>query len=86
MANFENQLNELKGDGNKLYRERERLMRALEQKRNELKTYENNMGFFSFSSKSGNSMLKDLERKTQKIKDDMAMIEQKINLLDSKMD
>ena len=85
MANFENQLNELKGDGNKLYRERERLMRALEQKRNELKTYENNMGFFSFSSKSGNSMLKDLERKTQKIKDDMAMIEQKINLLDSKM-
>ena len=69
-----------------MYRERERLVRAYEQKKNELKTYENNMGFFNFDSKSGNSMLKELERKTQRIKDDMAMIEQKINLLDSKMD
>lgn len=87
MANFENQINEIKGDDNKLYRERERLVRAYEQKKNELKTYENNMGFFKFSSKSGNNpLLKELERKTQRIKDDMAMIEQKINLLDSKMD
>lgn len=86
MASFENQINELKGDDNKMYRERERLVRAYEQKKNELKTYENNMGFFNFDSKSGNSMLKELERKTQRIKDDMAMIEQKINLLDSKMD
>lgn len=86
MANFESQINELKGDDNKLYRERDRLMRAYEQKKNELKIYENNMGFFTFNSKSGNSMLKELERKTQRIKDDMAMIEQKIQLLDSKMD
>lgn len=85
MSNFENQLEDLKGDENKLYRERERLFRAYEQKRNELKTYENNMGFFNITSKAGNSMLKEMERKTQKIKDDMALIEKKIELLDSKM-
>lgn len=85
MANFESQIDEMKGDDNKMYRERDRLLRAYEQKKAELQTYENNMGFFNFSSKSSNSMLKELERKTQRIKDDMAMIEQKINLLDSKM-
>ena len=61
-------------------------MRAYELKRNELKTYENNMGFFNVTSKAGNSMLKEMERKTQKIKEEMALIEKKIELLDSKFD
>lgn len=86
MTNFENQIEEIKGDENKLYKERERLLRAYELKRNELKTYENNMGFFNVTSKAGNSMLKEMERKTQKIKEEMALIEKKIELLDSKFD
>ena len=72
-------------DKDKIYREREHLLRNYEQKRNELKTFENNMGFFNATSKNGNSMLKEMERRIQKIKDDLALIEKKINLIDSKI-
>ena len=60
-------------------------MRALEQKRNELRTYENNLGFFNSKSKTGNSMFREMERKMQRIKDDIAMIEKKIGIIDSKL-
>ena len=83
MANFEENVNSMSGDENKLYRERERLMRNYEQKRNELNTYENNMGFFNSKSKSGDSMLRDLERKIQRIKEELATLEQKIKVIDS---
>ena len=83
MNNFEENINGMSGDENKLYRERERLMRAYEQKRNELSTYENNLGFFNSKSKSGDSMLRELERKIQRIKEDIATLEQKIKVIDS---
>lgn len=83
MANFEESVSGMSGDENKLYRERERLMRSYEQKRNELNTYENNMGFFNSKSKSGDSMLRELERKIQRIKEDLATLEQKIKVIDS---
>lgn len=83
MSNFEDSVNEMSGDENKLYRERERLMRNYEQKRNELNTYENNMGFFNSKSKSGDSMLRELERKIQRIKEEIATLEQKIKVIDS---
>lgn len=83
MNNFEDSVNEMSGDENKLYRERERLMRNYEQKRNELNTYENNLGFFNSKSKSGDTMLRDLERKIQRIKEDLATLEQKIKVIDS---
>ncbi len=83
MANFEESVSDMSGDENKLYRERERLMRSYEQKRNELNTYENNLGFFNSKSKSGDSMLRELERKIQRIKEDIATLEQKIKVIDS---
>lgn len=83
MASFEESVNDMSGDENKLYRERERLMRSYEQKRNELNTYENNLGFFNSKSKSGDSMLRELERKIQRIKEDLATLEQKIKVIDS---
>jgi len=70
---------------NKLYRERERLMRAYEGLKNNLQTYQNNMGFLNVSSKSGNKMIEDLERKIEKLKDDMQLIVQKIGLIDEKL-
>lgn len=70
---------------NKLYRERERLMRAYEGLKNNLQTYQNNMGFLKVSSKSGNKMIEDLERKIEKLKDDMQLIAQKIGLIDEKL-
>ncbi len=84
-ANFENTINEMGGDENKLYRERERLLRTYEQKRNELHTYENNLGFFNAKSKTGNSMFREIERKMQRIKDDLEVLEKKIEVIDSKL-
>ncbi len=84
LNNYENTISQMT-DKDKIYREREYLLRSYEQKRNELKTFENNMGFFNATSKSGNSMLKEMERRIQKIKDDLALIEKKINLIDSKL-
>lgn len=85
-ADFSAQIEEMAGDGgNKLSRERERLARVLEQRRNELKTYDNNMGFFNFSSKSGNSLQRDMERKMQRLRDDIADLESKIGEIDARM-
>lgn len=84
-ANFESAVNEMAGDENKLYREREKLLRTYEQKRNELLTCENNLGFFNSKSKSGDSMLKELERRIQRIKDDISTLEKKIKVIDSKI-
>lgn len=84
MARFESNIAEMT-DENKLSRERERLARVLEQKRADLVTYQNNLGFLSVKSASGNSMLRDIERKTQRIKDDIADLEQKIKLIDQKL-
>lgn len=84
-AQFTSNIEDMAGDSNRLGRERERLMRAYEQKRSELKTYENNMGFLSVTSKSGNSLLRDMERKMQRIKDDIAALQEKIKLIDSKL-
>lgn len=84
LANFENNLNKL-DDNDKMYHERERLVRAYEQKCSELKTYENNMGFFNAQSKTGNSIVKEMERKIARLKEDIAMLEQKIKMVDEKM-
>ncbi len=85
MTNFANSIEEIGGDENRLYRERERLTRSYEQKRNELKTYENNLGFFNVKSKGGNSLLQDTERKMQRIKDELASLQEKIKIIDSKL-
>ena len=69
----------------KAYHERERIVRAYEQKRQELKTYENNMGFFNAQSTGGNNMLKVMERRIEKIKEELEQLEQKIQALDSKL-
>ncbi|MBR1882614.1 MAG: DUF349 domain-containing protein [Muribaculaceae bacterium] len=83
MANFENAISQMSGT-DKVYHERERLVRAFEQKCNELKTFENNMGFFNAQSKSGNSLVKEMERRILKIKEEIALLEQKIKLIDEK--
>lgn len=83
-ASFEATVNEIASDKSKLNRERERLMRAYETRRNDLQTYENNMSFFNATTKSGGSMLRELEHKIQRIKADIADLEKKIELIDTK--
>lgn len=82
MDNFRNRVNEMKDDGNKVSRERDRLARVCESRRNELKTIENNMGFFNVKSSAGNSMVKDMENKIKRLKQDIKELEDKIALLD----
>ena len=83
MASFQNRVSELKGDGNKMSRERDRLMRVCEARKTELKTIENNMGFFNIKSSAGNSMVKEMENKIKRIKQDIKELQEKIALLDS---
>lgn len=80
--NFEDQIGNIKGDENKLGRERDRLLRIIDQRRQELKTYENNLGFFNVKSSSGNSMVKEMERKMQRLKDEIGELQEKVNMLD----
>ena len=61
------------------------MVRIYEAKKNELKTYENNLGFFNVSSKAGASVLKEMERRIAKAKEDLISLEKKIDLIDEKL-
>ena len=82
MRRFENDVKKMEGDKGGLGRERDRLVRAMEARQAEIKTIENNLGFFKFSS-AGNPMVKDFERKIEKIREDIAQIQEKIDLIDN---
>lgn len=81
MHRFEQKIEDIKNDEGKVKRERDYLMRQLEAKKNDLKTYHNNMGFFNVKSSAGNSMLKDLERKISLIEKDIEQIQKKLDML-----
>ena len=86
LESFRNNLKDMttKGD-NKLYREREKLVRAYEHLKSEIATYENNIGFLSIASKKGDGMLKEMERKIESLKEECKLLEQKISLIDDQM-
>ncbi len=70
------------GSPQALYREREKLMRTAEAMRNELQTYENNLGFLNASSKKGSSLLTELNRKMEKLKADYALVQEKLKVIE----
>ena len=71
-------------EGTNIVRERERLLRIYENMCGEIKTYENNLGFLSSSSKSGNSLVAEMQRKMEKLKDDAQLVLKKIAALEEK--
>ena len=75
---FKNEVNDSDG------KVRERLVRQFDILKNEIKTYENNLGFLTLSSKSGNGLVDELNRKVEKLKADLAEIKAKIAALDEK--
>ncbi len=83
MARFTSSISEMT-DSKDLSRERERLARVLEQKRADLQSYRNNLGFLSVKSSQGSSLLRDIERKAKRLEEDIAEITEKIALIDSK--
>lgn len=83
LSNFRNTLNNIQEGGTQtLYREREKLMRAYENMKSELQTYENNLGFLNAASKKGNSLLTELNRKVEKLKADIDLVKEKIKAVD----
>jgi hypothetical protein len=68
---------------NKLYYERERLMRQFDKIKGEIQTYENNIGFLSVSSKGGGGLFKDMEHKIQSLKDELKILIKKIETIDT---
>jgi hypothetical protein len=86
MAAFESAVNELDGNDKELLRQRDKLVRSLEMKRNEIKTFENNLGFFNSRSRSGEAMLRDMQHRIARLRDEQANIEKKIAIIDGKID
>jgi hypothetical protein len=83
LNNFKQNLKQVaeRGEG-ALDNERARLMKQYEQLKQEAQTYENNLGFLSASSKKGNSLIDEMNRKVQKLKDDMQLVKDKIKAID----
>lgn len=71
---------------NKIYNERDRLMRQYERLKNELSTYENNIGFLSVSSKGGGGLVKEMNRKIDRLKEEMELIVKKIDAIDETLE
>ena len=67
---------------NNLYREREKLVRAYDNMKAEIKTYENNLGFLTSASKKGNNLVSEMNRKVEKLKADLELISKKIAVID----
>lgn len=84
LSNFRNKLKNVAEQGESaLDNERSRLVRQYEAIKSEVQTYENNIGFLSVSSKKGNSLIDEMNRKIQKLKDDMNLVREKIKAIDA---
>lgn len=80
---FKNNLQNMRSKGpNKLYQEREKLMKSNEHLKSEITTYENNLGFFSSSSQKGDKVISELEKKIEALKEEKHLIEEKIKLIE----
>jgi len=84
LDNFKSNIKQMAGKGSDaLDNERARLMRRYEGLKQEIQTYENNLGFLNASSKKGNSLIDEMNRKVQKLKDDCELVKQKIKAIDA---
>jgi hypothetical protein len=70
---------------NKLLSERDKLMRSYERLKGDIQTYENNIGFLSVSSKGGGGLVKEMQRKIESLKDELLLIEKKIEVIDQSL-
>ncbi|MDD7304213.1 MAG: DUF349 domain-containing protein [Bacteroidaceae bacterium] len=72
-------------EGSNLVRERDRLQRAFEMMKNEIQTYENNLGFLSVGSKKGNSLVLEIQRKVDKLKGELNLLAEKIKAVNQEI-
>ena len=86
LSNFRNNLAQKLGkEGSSLGDERNRMMRAYERLRDEIKTYENNLGFLNAGSKKGNSLVDTMKKKVDKLRDELNLLAQKIKAVDEEI-
>lgn len=88
LESFKTNISDIAKSGNaknQLFYEREKLMRQYDRMKNELQTYENNIGFLSVSSKKGNHLLDDMNQKVEKIKSELKLIIRKIEAVDKEL-
>ena len=71
--------------GSSLSTERERMQRAYERMVAEIKTYENNIGFLNAGSKKGNSLVEAMNKKVEKLREELNLLAQKIKAVDEQM-
>ena len=84
LNNFKQSLKQVAERGeNALDNDRARLFRQYENLKQEIQTYENNLGFLNASSKKGNSLIDEMNRKVQKLKDEMNLVRDKIKAIDA---
>ena len=84
LDNFKNNLKNVAEKGSDaLDNERGRLLRRYDQLRNDITTYENNLGFLNAASKKGNSLVEEMNRKVQKLKDELELVKNKIKAIDA---
>ena len=68
-----------------LLREREKLMRQYDRMKNELQTYENNLGFLSVSSKKGNNLIDEMNQRVKRLRSDLDLLIKKIDAIDKEL-
>ena len=89
LQTFKSNLNDItsseKSKG-RLFSERDKLMRNYERLKNDIQTYENNIGFLSVSSKGGGGLVKEMQRKIESLKDELNLIEKKIEVIDQNLE
>jgi len=86
LNNFRNNLaQKIEKEGGSLSNERQRMMRAYERMRDELNTYENNLGFLTSNSKKGNSLVDSMKKKVEKLRDELSLLAQKIKAVDEQI-
>ena len=84
LDNFKNNLKNVAEKGSDaLDNERGRLLRRYDQLRSDITTYENNLGFLNAASKKGNSLVEEMNRKVQKLKDELELVKNKIKAIDA---
>ena len=84
LTKFKDNLKQVAERGeNALDSERARLMRQYEQLKQEVQTYENNLGFLNASSKKGSSLIDEMNRKVRKLKDEVQLVREKIKAIDA---
>ena len=84
LDNFKSNLKNIAKHGDEaIDNERARLFRRYEQLKSEINTYENNIGFLNVSSKKGNSLIDEMNRKVLKLKDEAKLLFEKIKAIDT---